>query len=167
VPHHHRPHIRPAAATDDAALLALDRTSWTAGSAIPSAHDQRSTTFFNDRRTPDTYLVAEHDGKIVGYVSVRPKTRFTETAHVYAIWGLVVSVPARRLGIASALLATAERDALARGATRLSLRVLATNTPARRLYERHGYGIQGRYTDEFLIGGELVDDLTMAKTLRP
>jgi RimJ/RimL family protein N-acetyltransferase len=58
-------------------------------------------------------------------------------------------------------------EARARGARKLSLRVLGTNAPAQRLYERHGYVTEGRYVDEFLIEGHFVDDLSMAKTLTP
>lgn len=100
-------------------------------------------------------------------MSVQPKLPFAEAAHVYALWSLVVSAHVRRLGIASALLATAERIALDRGATKLSLRVLGSNLPAQSLYERRGYVVEGRYTAEFLIDGEYVDDLTMAKNLQP
>lgn len=161
------PVIRPAVADDDAALLALDQISWSAGSSFPSARDEKRATFFGGMRTPDSHLVTEQDGVIVGYVSVHPKLPFPEAAHVYALWNLVVSTQARRRGIASALLATAERVALNGGATKLSLRVLGSNLPAQRLYERRGYSIEGRYTNEFLINGEYIDDVTMAKTLRP
>jgi hypothetical protein len=47
----------------------------------------------------------------------------------------------------------------------LSLRVLGSNAPALRLYERHGYVTQGRYSEEFLTNGEFVNDLTMTKAL--
>ena len=53
----------------------------------------------------------------------------------------------------------------ARGARKLSLRVLGSNAPALRLYERHGYVTQGRYSEEFLTNGEFVNDLTMTKAL--
>jgi hypothetical protein len=53
----------------------------------------------------------------------------------------------------------------ARGARKLSLRVLGSNAPALRLYERHGYLTQGRYSEEFLTNGEFVNDLTMTKAL--
>ncbi|MBM7493173.1 hypothetical protein [Micromonospora luteifusca] len=36
-----------------------------------------------------------------------------------------------------------------------------------RLYERHGYVVEGRHTAEFLIDGEFVDDLALAESLRP
>jgi len=100
-------------------------------------------------------------------VSVQPKIGFPEAAHVFALWSLVVADTVRRLGIASALLESAERVARESAATKLSLRVLGSNTAAIRLYERHGYLVEGRYVNEFLIDGEHVDDVTLAKFLRP
>jgi ribosomal protein S18 acetylase RimI-like enzyme len=159
------PVVRPATAADDAALLALDRVAWTPGSGFPSVRDREPAAFFNERRKPDDHLVAEVDGEVAGYVAVTAKGPFAESAHVFALWSLVVSVDVRRRGVATALLEAAERAAAARGATKLSLHVLGTNDAALRLYERHGYLVEGRHRDEFLIDGAAVDDLTLAKWL--
>ncbi|RJL23661.1 GNAT family N-acetyltransferase [Bailinhaonella thermotolerans] len=159
--------IRPATAADDAALLALDTTAWTPGSGFPSVQTEERTAFFTGQKDPGTHLVAEMDGEIVGVVSVRARSWFPETAHVFDIAGLVVAVSARRLGVASALLSAAERKAAEAGAVKLSLKVLSTNTAAQRLYERHGYTVEGRHPAELLIGGEYVGDLTLGKLLAP
>jgi ribosomal protein S18 acetylase RimI-like enzyme len=160
-----QPLVRPAGLGDDAALMALDSTGWTAGSGFPSAQNRERTEFFSARRTPDTHLVAQVGGQVVGYVSVQPKTPFPEGAHVFALWGLVVAEEARRLGIASGLLAAAEDTARAGGAKKVGLRVLGSNAGAIRLYERHGYAVEGRHVDEFYIDGRYVDDLTLGKKL--
>ncbi len=47
----------------------------------------------------------------------------------------------------------------------LSLHVHGTNTVARRLYERHGYVVEGIHPNEFLIEGTYIDAIDMAKTL--
>ena len=39
------------------------------------------------------------------------------------------------------------------------LRVLSTNPDARRLYERHGFVVEGAYREAFLIEGAYVDDV--------
>ena len=52
-----------------------------------------------------------------------------------------------------------------RSALKLSLRVLGTNPGAQRLYESCGFVVEGVLRSEFLIGGELVDDLLMARHL--
>ncbi|MFI5486652.1 GNAT family N-acetyltransferase [Micromonospora echinaurantiaca] len=159
------PLVRPATAEDDAALLALDRAAWTAGSGLPSTRAEERTAYFNDRRKPETHLVAALGGQIIGAVSVHRTTPFPEGAHVFGLWNLVVAEQARRMSVASAMLSAAERLADSQGAKKVGLRVLATNTGAIRLYERHGYAVEGRYVDEFLIDGAYVDDISMGKCL--
>ncbi|WP_222864396.1 GNAT family N-acetyltransferase [Micromonospora sp. WP24] len=161
------PLVRPATAEDDAALLALDRAAWTAGSGLPSTRAEERSAYFDDRRKPESHLVAALGRQVVGAVSTHRTTRFPEGAHVFGLWNLMVAEQARRMGIASALLSAAERLAGAQGAKKVGLRVLATNTGAVRLYEQHGYAVEGRYVDEFLIDGAYVDDLSMGKHLTP
>ncbi|WP_020388169.1 GNAT family N-acetyltransferase [Kribbella catacumbae] len=43
--------------------------------------------------------------------------------------------------------------------------VHGTNAVARRLYERHGYVVEGTHPREFLIEGQYVDSLDLAKFL--
>jgi predicted N-acetyltransferase YhbS len=160
-----KPLVRLAVADDDVAILDLDRRSWTAGSGIPSAQARERTTFFDERRKPDSHLVAELGGELVGCVAIQPKSKFSEAAHVFGLWHLLVSPSARRLGIASALLAAAEQLAMERGARKMGLHVLGSNASAMRLYERHGYVVEGRYTNEFLIDGVYVDEVAMGKQL--
>jgi ribosomal protein S18 acetylase RimI-like enzyme len=159
--------VRPAVVEDDAALLAVELEAWSPASGFPSLTDPEATAFFNERTTPEKHLVAEYRGEVVGYVRLVAKTPLLENTHVLGIFGLAVSPRVRRVGIASALLDAAEVEARAWGARKLSLRVLGGNAPAQRLYERHGYVIEGRYVAEFLIDGHFVDDLTMAKLLTP
>jgi ribosomal protein S18 acetylase RimI-like enzyme len=109
--------------------------------------------------------VAELDGRLAGYIRVKPVTPLRENAHVLGIVGLAVAPGSRRRGVASALLAAAEQHARARGARKLSLRVLSSNETAMRLYERHGFQREGTLRDEFCIGGLFVDDVVMAKRL--
>jgi GNAT superfamily N-acetyltransferase len=161
------PLVRPATTEDDGPLLALDRAAWTAGSGLPSTRAEERTAYFNERRKPETHLVAALGGQIIGAVSTHPTTPFPEGAHVFGLWNLVVAEQARRMSIASALLSAAERRAAAHGARKVGLRVLATNTGAVRLYEQHGYAVEGRYVDEFLIDGAYVDDISMGKRLTP
>src|SRR5262249_17913356 len=104
---------------------------------------------------------------VVGYVGVMPKMKLPEAAHVFNVRGLVVAPEARRLGVASALLEAAERVAAERGARKLSLQVLGGNATAMRLYERHGYTVEGRFVEEFLIDGQYVDDVNLTKTIAP
>lgn len=62
---------------------------------------------------------------------------------------LAVAPAWRRRGVASALLAFVLRDAAAEGAIRATLEVRRSNEPARRLYERFGFGYAGVRPDYY------------------
>ena len=157
--------VRPAAETDDAALLEIEKTAWTSRSGFPSFRDPDATEFFTDRRPVDIHFVAEHDGAVVGYVRLVPSSDRVEDAHVLGIVGLAVAPSARRLGVGAALLEFVEAEARRRGARKLALHVLGTNDGAYRLYLRCGYVVEGRLRQEHLIDGEYVDAIVMAKFL--
>ncbi len=160
--------VRSARPEDEAGLARLDAVAWTPASGFPSVTDRTSDpffTFFTPSGPAGEYLVAELKGKLAGYIRVRPVTELRENAHVLGVMGLAVAPDARRRGVASALLAAAERLARDRGARKLSLRVLGTNAAAQRLYERLGFQREGTLRDEFCIDGRYVDDVVMAKHL--
>lgn len=121
--------------------------------------------FFSAENPPGAHLVAEVNGTVAGYIRVKPVTPLPENAHVAGIAGLAVAPAARGRGVASALLAAAEKHARHRGARKLSLRVLSTNDTALRLYERCGFRREGTLREEFLIDGRYVDDVLMTKHL--
>ena len=73
-------------------------------------------TFFTDDSPPEAHLVAELDGRLAGYIRVKPASPLRENAHVLGIVGLAVAPGDRRRGDASALLAAAEQHARDRGA---------------------------------------------------
>ena len=157
---------RTATAADDDALRRIDATAWDSSSMFPSAlaaNDDKP--FFDDRHPPEDHLVAELDGSVVGYVRLRPPTPMPESAHVVQVNGLAVAPPARGRGVASALLAAVERHARERGASKVTLRVFGTNGPARRVYERAGYVVEGILRGEFRIDGVEVDDYNLARYL--
>lgn len=156
--------VRQAVEEDDAALLAIERVAWDASSGFPSYAENLPDAFFT-RSGPDAHLVAEYDGVVVGYLRLQNKYPFPEGAGVLAINGLAVAPEARRLGIANALMEESTAEARRRGARKISLHVHHVNDKARRLYERHGYVIEGVHPAEFLIEGASVDALDMAKTL--
>lgn len=89
------------------------------------------------------FFVAELAGEIVGFVCVLarvPTDDVTELDREFAyITDLVVSEPHRRQGIAARLMAAAEAHAVAHGAKRVRISVLAANSVAHRLYQRCGY----------------------------
>ena len=156
--------VRRAVESDDAALLEIDQTAWDASSGFPSYQDTLRDSFFA-RSGPEAHLVAEYEGKVVGYLRLQDKYQFPEGAGVLTINGLAVAQSARGRGVASTLLAAAAAEGRLRDARKISLHVHSTNTAARRLYERHGYVIEGTHPNEFLIEGTSVASVDMAKTL--
>ena len=69
------------------------------------------------------------------------------------------------LGAGRALIDAAAAEARARGARRLTLRVLGPNAGARRLYESAGFVVEGIQHGEFVLEGREVDDVMMALDL--
>ena len=159
--------IRPARLADQAALTELDAIAWSPESGFPSvmAPGLRDATFFDAGNPPEDFLVAELDGSVVGYIRLKPPSKLPENAHVIQVQGLAVHPDARCHGVATGLLDAAEETLRERGTRKLTLRVLSTNQPAIRLYERQGFVREGALLEEFCINGRFVDDVIMAKKL--
>ncbi len=90
-----------------------------------------------------TELVAEVDGKIMGYLlciieSAQAYVHERFSRHAY-IAELVITKAARGQGLGQALIAGAEDFARASDMRTIFIGVLAGNTPADRLYEHLGY----------------------------
>ena len=149
--------IRQATGSDEPALTRIDRETHTPLSTI--APSQR----FGERTRPEQTLVALVDGELAGYIAMRPPTPHPSHAHVLEVCGLSVDPGRQRLGIGRALIEAAVREAPERGARRLTLRVLSTNDPARKLYESCGFTLEGILREEFHLEGAYVDDLLMAR----
>jgi ribosomal protein S18 acetylase RimI-like enzyme len=156
--------IRAGQLSDDAALTALDLATWSPLHAV-QPRPAPGARFFEFTRTPDAYLVAETDGRLAGYIRIVPPTPLACNAHVRQIQGLAVDTWARGRGVARALLDAALDEGRRQGATRITLRVLGHNDPARRLYESLGFVVEGVLPGEFLLDGEYVDDVLMGRSL--
>jgi len=102
---------------------------------------------------------------VAGYIKLRNPTELESNQHVLAILGLAVDPAHQRQGLARALLDAAASEASARGARRLTLRVLGPNSGARALYEACGFEVEGVLREEFFLDGRYVDDVQMARRL--
>ncbi|MEU0003749.1 GNAT family N-acetyltransferase [Streptomyces sp. NPDC006314] len=159
------PYIRTARPDDDGELSVLDRATWSTLHEVMPAPQPPYEPFFDERRGPDDHLVAEHDGRIAGYIRLARPTPLASNAHVLAIQGFAVAGEARGRGIGRALIRAAVEEARRRGARRLTLRVLGHNTPARTLYESEGFTVEGVLPGEFHLDGRYVDDVLMGRRL--
>lgn len=156
--------IRKATLADDAQLADLNWRSWSPVSEI-APRPPRGRPFFGESDSPEHYLVAVLDNRVVGYLRLIQPIPVPSCAHVRHIQGFVVDEEFRGNGIGSDLIENAVAESRRQGATRLSLRVLSPNTDARRLYERMGFVVEGTLRGEFRIDGEYVDDIVMARTV--
>ncbi|MGW6570349.1 N-acetyltransferase family protein [Streptomyces sp. NPDC054975] len=157
--------IRQAAATDEQALGELDRSTWSPLHAVQPRPEPPYPPFFDERHRPEDYLVAEHDGVVVGYLRLVPPTPLACNRHVRQIQGLAVAESARGRGVARALLRAAMTEARRQGARRITLRVLGHNAPARALYASEGFVVEGVLPGEFFLDGAYVDDVLMGRSL--
>ncbi|MEU9982959.1 GNAT family N-acetyltransferase [Streptomyces sp. NPDC050856] len=160
------PHIRIARESDDPALAELDRRTWSTLHAVQPEPQPPYGPFFDAGHRPEDFLVAVvPDGRPAGYLRLVPATRLACNAHVRQIQGLAVAEWARGRGIARALLRAGFDAARRQGATRVTLRVLGHNTPARTLYESEGFVVEGVLPGEFFLHGRYVDDVLMGRAL--
>lgn len=154
--------IRPARLTDDGALAALDRECWSALADVVPARAP-GTPFFDSGQSPEDVIVATVDGRVAGWAKLGSPTPLPSNAHVQQLQGLAVHPDVRRQGVAKALLSAVLDLARSRNARKMCLRVLSTNPSAQDLYRSVGFTVEGMLVDEFLLNGQYVDDLLMAR----
>ncbi|MFJ9705321.1 GNAT family N-acetyltransferase [Streptomyces sp. NPDC101234] len=159
------PYIRTALPDDEEELALLDRVTWSTLHAVTPEPQPPYPPYFDERHTPDQFLVAELDRRIVGYIRLARPTPLAANTHVLQIQGLAVTEEVRGRGVGRILIRAAVEEARRRGARRLTLRVLGHNTPARKLYEAEGFAVEGVLPEEFLLDGRYVDDVLMGRTV--
>ena len=84
-------------------------------------------------------IVAEVDGEVAGLVATHLVPRIEDDAPSCRVVGIVVAQRHRRAGVASALIAAAEAEALAHGSRRLDLSSGDWRADAHAFYERAGF----------------------------
>jgi ribosomal protein S18 acetylase RimI-like enzyme len=162
------PRIRTAAFADGDALGRLDRATWSTLHAVTPRPEPPYPAFFDGLHFPGDHLVAEDGGGgggLLGYLCLGPPTALACNAHVRQIQGLAVADEARGRGVGRALLRAAFDAARAAGATRITLRVLGHNAPARALYASEGFAVEGVLKGEFFLNGSYADDVLMGRSL--
>lgn len=116
------------------------------------------------RRYPNAAVyVAEHEGEIVGRLSVA-RDQHPASSHVADV-GLMVAASHRRRGIGTALLDAAVQWGREAGVRKLELHVFPWNSAAIALYERYGFVKEGYRRGHYRRGDEYVDAILMAYEL--
>lgn len=152
--------IRPARPDDHAVLQRIDRMTWT-----PDVSPVATAEISGPMERLEDVLVVEQDAAVVGYVRLTQPGPLPSHAHALLIDGLAVDPVRRGEGLGRALVTAALEEARGRAARKISLRVLAPNAAARRLYESCGFVVEGVLRQEFLLQGSYVDDVLMAHHL--
>lgn len=108
--------------------------------------------------------IAEVDGVAAGYSKLGPlKLPVEPDGPALLLDQLYIAKEHQGRGIAHALMGWTLEEAARRGATRMYLTVYIDNHRARRLYERYGFEVFGRY--DFMVGSHADEDLIMRKLL--
>lgn len=110
--------VRPARPQDAEAVVVADRLTWTS-TASPAPPPQDWTVTDPAALVPDL-LVAELDGRVVGYVRMVRPSDLPSHQHVRALEGLAVHPDAQGRGVGRALVQVAVEAARAAGARKLS-----------------------------------------------
>ena len=106
------------------------------------------------QRSTRTYLVARHEGEVVGYSGMMFTGR---EAHITNI-AVDPQFHGRKVG--TRLLVTLITEAVARGAQAISLEVRVSNKVAQSMYEKFGFSVTGRRAGYYIETNE--DALVMA-----
>ena len=136
--------IRPAAAADSTAIVALVREAWLAanqnlrpGDSVAKLHQSTELAGFVAGEW-QSVRVAEVDGQIVGAVGVNPAG---------VIWMLYVLPGYQGCGVGSALYDDAIGTMKEAGSRKALLEVLAANENAVAFYRARGWVAEGRRTE--------------------
>lgn len=102
--------------------------------------------YVQDRLTGPTRFFVDLNGDTMrGFVHLLPSFDTLAMSPMWILEDLFVDPGARRAGIGAALLAHAEQFARETGASRMTLSTAHANTPAQRLYERHGWILDNEF----------------------
>lgn len=127
--------IRPARLEDLGDLVEIETASF-----AQDRISRRSFRRFLESAGASCLVAETGEGRIAGYALLL----FRSGTALARLYSFVVRAQLRGRGIATALLAAAERDAYARDCIVLRLEVREDNAPARRLYMSAGYRAHGR-----------------------
>lgn len=162
-------HVRAAQPEDAATLLAVFRRAadesdgLTRGSdEIASTVDEYSAFLAKCAASPtDLFIVAELAGRQIGFARLTGSTlkRFRHEAML----GIAVLREAWGHGVGAALVRGLLGWADANAVVRVALEVAATNERAIRLYQSHGFVVEGRLRARRKHGAQFVDNLVMAR----
>lgn len=165
---HKKYHIRPALEADAAILCAAERRIAETPGRLVSHPDELKEAVYAEKiralKDLGCYLVAEKDQVIVGHAVLEPVAPRKALAHVFTLSSMVVHDGSDGQGVGKQLMQALLHWAGQRPQVeRIELRVREQNTVARRLYEKFGFVLEGRFDKRIkLTDGSYQVDLMMA-----
>jgi GNAT superfamily N-acetyltransferase len=150
-----RPGVRPATLDDQEVVAAVRVATWRVAYAgivprgaldamDPVAQGARWRAWFADRPPTEYQYVAEHRGRVVGFVhGGRYRDDDGLAPDAGEVYALYVLPEEQGMGFGTALLETAVEHLRDRRLSPVLLWVLRDNTPTRRFYERRGFAPDG------------------------
>lgn len=163
--------IRAITKTDAEALLRLRQKLDAETAFMMLEPGERTTTLEDERRRIARVLqkdnqmifVAEHDQKLVGYLSIIGGG-FRKNRHsAYIVIGILQAFTGQQIG--TKLFLTMENWARRQKLHRLELTVMVRNERGVNLYQKMGFQIEGTKRDSLFADGHYVDEYYMAKLL--
>ncbi len=116
------------------------------------------------RKEKTRWYCIKVDGKIAGSTMVRKNNVKSKRGHT-ADFGINIAKEFWGKGVGDKTMEFVIKKSKKAGVKRLELEVVAENTRARRLYEKHGFMVEGVKKKSFRIGGRYHDTIMMAKLL--
>ena len=138
--------------------VAREERYLTVFTAFPIEDTRRYVAESLKKRRPVFLALAGAD--VVGWCDILEKAR--DALLHSGVLGLGVDRAYRGRGIGGALLERTLADARAKGFTRIELIVRADNHPAKRLYEKFGFAVEGLCRRHMRVRGEYFDSYLMA-----
>lgn len=163
--------IRPIRPDDAEAFLALCRQLDRETAFMLLEPDERNTTVEQQRERIFSVLatdnqmifVAEHEGRLVGYLAGFGGNYRRNRDNVHIVIGILQAFTGQ--GIGKQLFETVEAWARERSLHRLELTVMAHNERGKALYTKMGFEVEGIRRESLLVDGAWVDEICMAKLL--
>ncbi len=157
-------HIRPANLPDVEGLEFIEQTAW---DVLSTPMPVQNRPAFGELLQLEDTLVAEFDVRIVGYVTIGPRSSAQSNSHVGKVRSIAVVRELRGQEIGVALLKAALDWCKKRGWKKVMVMVLSSNIPAIALYRSAGFVEEARLRNEFQIENAFVDDIYMTLWLEP
>jgi N-acetylmuramic acid 6-phosphate etherase len=148
-------------AEDAAAVLALASEPGVVATTAPFATLGGMEHFQRWLSRPGNMLGAFDDERLIGVLLAEQHDALLRE-HVLDVAFVAVADQARGRGVGDRLVSDTLRWATTHGLTRVELRVWPDNLAAIRLYERHGFEIEGRIRRHAIVDGREIDALLMA-----